>query len=121
MKNVILGRPHNARTVLGDVMICPSEDREAYFARFNRGLAGTLQFFRLLAGGSRASQRQDAVAPPVAVGLPRSGHPPMTGEHGLSPQDAYLLRSMAADLRISETVDAPNWRGSLYLPRSIFN
>ncbi|MDV6376493.1 acetamidase/formamidase family protein [Deinococcus arenicola] len=44
----------------------------------------------------------------------------MTSEYGLSPQDAYLLCSVAADLRISEIVDAPNWLVSLYLPRSIF-
>ena len=44
----------------------------------------------------------------------------MTAEYGLSAQDAYLLCSVAADLRISEIVDAPNWLVGLYLPRSIF-
>ena len=41
-------------------------------------------------------------------------------EYKLEPYDAYLLCSVAADLRISEIVDAPNWVVSLYLPRSIF-
>ncbi|WP_102124809.1 acetamidase/formamidase family protein [Deinococcus planocerae] len=44
----------------------------------------------------------------------------MAGEYGLNPVDAYLLCSVAADLRISEIVDAPNWLVSLYLPRAIF-
>ena len=42
-------------------------------------------------------------------------------EYGLNPQEAYLLCSVAADLRISEIVDAPNWLVGLYLPRSIFS
>ncbi len=39
--------------------------------------------------------------------------------HRLSPADAYMLCSVAADLRISEIVDQPNWVVSLYLPRLI--
>ena len=38
----------------------------------------------------------------------------------LSPEDAYMLCSVCADLRISEIVDAPNWVVSLYFPRSVF-
>jgi acetamidase/formamidase len=41
-------------------------------------------------------------------------------EHGLSPEQAYLLCSVAADLKVSEIVDAPNWIVSAYLPLSIF-
>ncbi|AFZ68016.1 putative acetamidase/formamidase [Deinococcus peraridilitoris DSM 19664] len=41
-------------------------------------------------------------------------------EYQLDPYDAYLLCSVAADLRISEIVDAPNWLVSFYLPRAIF-
>lgn len=40
--------------------------------------------------------------------------------HGLAPVDAYMLCSVAADLRISEVVDAPNWVVSACLPLSIF-
>ena len=39
---------------------------------------------------------------------------------GLEPADAYLLCSTAANLRISEIVDAPNWVVSLYFPLDIF-
>lgn len=42
-------------------------------------------------------------------------------EHGLAPDQAYLLCSVAADLKISEIVDAPNWIVTAYLPLSIFH
>lgn len=35
---------------------------------------------------------------------------------GLAPVDAYLLASVAADLKISEVVDVPNWVVSAHLP-----
>ena len=41
-------------------------------------------------------------------------------EHGLTAVDAYLLLSVAGDLRISEIVDQPNWIVTVYCPRSIF-
>ncbi|HEY5436422.1 MAG TPA: acetamidase/formamidase family protein [Candidatus Limnocylindrales bacterium] len=41
-------------------------------------------------------------------------------EHGLAAIDAYLLLSVAGDLRISEIVDQPNWIVTCYCPRSIF-
>jgi acetamidase/formamidase len=39
--------------------------------------------------------------------------------HGLSRSQAYCLCSAAADLKISEIVDAPNWIVSCYIPLSI--
>jgi acetamidase/formamidase len=39
---------------------------------------------------------------------------------GLSPIDAYMLCSIAVDLRINEVVDVPNWVVSACLPLSIF-
>lgn len=41
-------------------------------------------------------------------------------EYRLSPDLAYAVCSVAADLRISEVVDIPNWVVSAYLPKSIF-
>jgi len=38
----------------------------------------------------------------------------------LSRQDAYVLCSVAVDLKISEIVDRPNWIVSAYLPLAIF-
>lgn len=40
-------------------------------------------------------------------------------EYRLEPALAYVLCSVAADLKISEVVDAPNWVVSCYLPRGI--
>jgi acetamidase/formamidase len=40
--------------------------------------------------------------------------------HGLSAVDAYMLISVAGDLRISEIVDQPNWIVTCYMPASIF-
>jgi acetamidase/formamidase len=40
--------------------------------------------------------------------------------HGLSREQAYMLCSVAVDLKISEIVDAPNWIVTAYLPLSLF-
>jgi acetamidase/formamidase len=42
-------------------------------------------------------------------------------EHGLAPVDAYLLASVAIDLRISEIVDMPNVIVTAHCPLSIFD
>lgn len=41
-------------------------------------------------------------------------------ERGLTPNEAYVLCSVAADLKINEIVGAPNWVVSACLPLSIF-
>ena len=41
-------------------------------------------------------------------------------ERGLTWEEAYILCSVAVDLKISEIVDAPNWLVSAFLPESIF-
>jgi acetamidase/formamidase len=42
-------------------------------------------------------------------------------EHGIAPVDAYLLTSVAIDLRISEIVDMPNVVVTAHCPLSIFD
>lgn len=44
----------------------------------------------------------------------------LTRRHGLSPEQAYALCSVAVDLRISEVVDVPNWVVSAFLPKDLF-
>ncbi len=44
----------------------------------------------------------------------------LSARHGLAAVEAYMLCSVAADLRISEIVDQPNWLVSLYFPRLVF-
>ena len=41
-------------------------------------------------------------------------------EHGLAPEPAYVLMSVAAELRVSELVDAPNALVSAALPLDVF-
>ena len=42
-------------------------------------------------------------------------------EHGLAPVEAYLLCSVAVDLRISEIVDMPNVIVTAHCPLGIFD
>ena len=44
----------------------------------------------------------------------------LVAERGLSREEAYVLASVAVDLKISEIVDAPNWIVSAFLPERIF-
>ena len=44
----------------------------------------------------------------------------LTKRHGIAAEEAYMLCSVCADLRISEIVDQPNWIVSLYFPRIVF-
>jgi acetamidase/formamidase len=41
-------------------------------------------------------------------------------EYRLTPEDAYVVCSVAAELRISQVVDAPNWTVTAFLPLAIF-
>ncbi len=45
----------------------------------------------------------------------------LSARHGLAAVDAYMLCSVAGDLRISQIVDAPNWTVSFHMPRAIFD
>ena len=42
-------------------------------------------------------------------------------EHGIAPVDAYLLTSVAIDLRVSEIVDMPNFVVTAHCPLSLFD
>ena len=44
----------------------------------------------------------------------------IVGEHGLSPEDAYVLCSLCVDLKISEIVDAGQYIVSALLPDAVF-
>ncbi len=44
----------------------------------------------------------------------------LTVNHGLSPEEAYILCSVAMDLKICEVVDMPNYLVSAHIPKSIF-
>jgi acetamidase/formamidase len=42
-------------------------------------------------------------------------------ERGLSREDAYILCSLAGDLKICEVVDAPNWIVGCFMPDAVFD
>ena len=44
----------------------------------------------------------------------------LVARRGLSREEAYIVSSVAVDLKISEIVDAPNWIVSAFLPETIF-
>ena len=41
-------------------------------------------------------------------------------EHGLTPEQAYVLASVAVDLRVGQVVDVPNYTVSAILPLDVF-
>jgi acetamidase/formamidase len=43
----------------------------------------------------------------------------LTAEHGLTPEEAYVLASLAADLKISEVVDVPHVLVSMHMPKAV--
>ena len=44
----------------------------------------------------------------------------LVAEHGLGREDAYVLCSLAGDLRIHEIVDAGVWNVGMLMPLSVF-
>src|SRR5215211_4044000 len=62
-------------------------------------------------GGDLYKASQDAIRAMI-------GH--LGAEHGLSPEDAYLLCSLCVDLKISEIVDAGEYIVSALLPDAVF-
>jgi acetamidase/formamidase len=45
----------------------------------------------------------------------------LEANHSMSRSQAYILCSVAGDLKISEIVDAPNWVLSFHMPLAVFN
>lgn len=43
----------------------------------------------------------------------------LIAEHGLAPEEAYILCSLAGDLKISEVVDVPHVLVSMHMPKSV--
>lgn len=43
----------------------------------------------------------------------------LEAEHGMAREDAYVLASLAGDLKISETVDMPHYLVSMHMPKGV--
>ena len=84
---------------------------------------GQVVFRRECASCHRLDREGSAVGPDLFAGAQQAirymiDH--LATERGLSREEAYILCSVAVDLKISEIVDAPNWIVSAFLPESIF-
>ena len=43
----------------------------------------------------------------------------LVAEHGMGRSDAYVLASLAGDLKISEVVDMPHYLVSMHMPKEV--
>jgi acetamidase/formamidase len=78
--------------------LTPRSDTDGYYGTM--GIAGDLM-----------EGAQTAVSNMIALRCER---------HGLEPRDAYMLSSLAADLKLLEIVDAGMWNVGMLVPRSVF-
>ena len=103
---------------MGDGEVCVSAIECAGRAKFRFGLAkGTgLSWPRYTSRGEPQSKKGYYVATGIGPDLMAASKSAVRGMidhlvavYGLGREDAYVLCSVAADLRIHEVVDAPNW------------
>jgi acetamidase/formamidase len=124
-----IGDPHAAQ---GDGEVCGTaiESPMSVRARIDLIKGGNLRFPRYVTHGP-VTRHLDAKGYDVTTGIGPDlmaasknavrGMIDLLGKtHGLSAENAYMLCSVCADLRISEIVDQPNWVVSFYLPRIVF-
>lgn len=122
----------DAHAVQGDGEVCISAIEAPMHARLRFGVRKGLRLPspQFITPGSLTS-RHDAkgyyattgIAPDLMEGARaavRAMIDHLVRTYGLSREEAYVLCSVAVDLKISEVVDVPNWVVSAYLPLSIF-
>jgi acetamidase/formamidase len=114
---------------MGDGEVCVSAIECAGSARFRfRVVKKTgLAWPRYFAKGEPVPKKgyfvTTGVAPDLmnaSKGAIRSMLDHLTKTYGLSREEAYVLCSVAADLRIHEVVDAPNWVVGAMIPLDVF-
>lgn len=94
---------HRGRTIPGPQLRVPGP--------LHPGLEGSEWYATMGVGPDLMAATRDAV---------RALTDWMVHEYRVAPVEAYVLASVAADLKITEIVDAPNWVVSAYLPLQIF-
>ena len=75
---------------------------------------------RVDAGGWYATTGVESDLMEAARSAVRSMIAHLVRERGLSREDAYMLCSLAGDLKITEVVDAPNWIVGCFMPDAVF-
>jgi acetamidase/formamidase len=124
-----IGDPHAAQ---GDGEVCGTavESPMGVAAKFDLVKGANLRFPRFVTHGP-VTRHLDVRGYDVTTGigpdLMEASRNAVRGmiellgkQHGMSPENAYMLCSVCADMRISEVVDQPNWVVSCYLPRVVF-
>ncbi|HWG70049.1 MAG TPA: acetamidase/formamidase family protein [Steroidobacteraceae bacterium] len=125
-----IGDPHAAQ---GDGEVCGTaiESPMSVTARIDLIKGEKLRFPRFVTPGA-VTRHLDAKGYDVTLGIGPDlmdaaknavrGMIELLGRrHHMSAPDAYMLCSVAGDLRISEIVDRPNWVVSFYMPRMVFD
>jgi len=124
-----IGDPHAAQ---GDGEVCGTaiESPMSVTAKFDLIKGANLRFPRFVTHGpvtrhldSKGYEVTTGIGPELMEATRNAvrGMIDLLGrQHGMSPENAYMLCSVCADMRISEVVDRPNWVVSCYLPRVVF-
>ncbi len=122
----------DAHAVQGDGEICISAIEAPMHARLRFGLRKALRLPspQFMTAGPLTSKHDSkgyyattGIAPDLmeaARAAVRAMIDHLGRTYRLSREDAYVLCSVAVDLKISEVVDVPNWIVSAYLPMAIF-
>jgi acetamidase/formamidase len=119
----------DVHAAMGDGEVCVCAIEVAGSARFRFGLKkGTgLAWPRYFAKGEPPPKRGYYTATGIGPDLMAAAKDSVRNmmdhlmkTHGLSREHAYILCSVAADLRIHEVVDKPNWVVGTMLPMDIF-
>ncbi len=124
-----LGDGHAAQgdgEVCGTAIECPMNVRFRVNLHKNTNLQ-ELQFFTMGSSADKTNQKGYYVTTGYAPDLMEATKKSLrfmidylSRTYKLSAEEAYILCSVAADLKISEVVDAPNWIVSTFISQDIF-
>jgi acetamidase/formamidase len=111
----------------GEVCVCAIECAGSASIRFSLEKGARLQYPEYYTKGEDASGAGWYVTTGIADDLMTASKRSVWGminhlrrEYGLTKEEAYVLCSVAADLRIHEVVDQPNWVVGTMIPLDIF-
>jgi len=111
----------------GEVCVCAIECAGEATLRFTLERNSSLRWPQYLAEGDAKPRRgyyaATGVAPDLMVAAKESVRNMLdylTKSYGLAREDAYVLCSVAADVRVHEVVDQPNWVVGTMISRDIF-
>lgn len=119
----------DVHAAMGDGEVCVSAIECAGRATFKFGLkkGANLEWPRYFSKGVRSSKSgyyaATGISPDLMVATKeavRNMVDHLSRDRGLSREDAYVLCSVAADIRVHEVVDRPNWVVGAMLPLACF-